>query len=78
MPNLLEMSAQYREAGTACRGRMREKRKRLQSGGCGFYEELELKRSITMLTAMSRDCMETSKYLKDYCERREKREQAGK
>ena len=75
MSELMEMSAQYRETGIACRGRMKEKRRRLQSGKCGFYEELELKRSITMLTAMSRDCMEIAKYLKDYCERRDRREQ---
>ena len=69
MSDLLELSAQYRETGLACRARLRERRQRL-SKSCGMVEELELRQQITMLTAMSRDCIAISNYLKDYYGRR--------
>ena len=53
MSDLLELSAQYRETGRACRSSMHRLRDRLAEGGCGCMEEFELKRQITMLTAMS-------------------------
>ncbi len=72
MSDLLELAAQYREAGLVCRGRLKEYKKRLSGGQCGFLEQLELKQGITMLTAMSRDCIEISNFLFDYYERRKK------
>ena len=70
MSDLLELSAQYRETGRACRSSMHRLRDRLAEGGCGCMEEFELKRQITMLTAMSRDCIAIANYLTDYYERR--------
>ena len=71
MSDLLELSAQYRETGLACRAKLREQKARL-SKGCGWVQELELRQQITMLTAMSRDCIAISNYLKDYHERRKR------
>lgn len=69
MSDLLELSSQYRETGLACREKMRARRREL-ARGCGCMEELELRRQITMLAAMSRDCIAISNYLKNYYERR--------
>ena len=70
MADILELSAQYRTVGIKCRKRLLELEKMLNDNDfdCSEYE---LKREITMLTAMSRDCIATSNYLKAYFERRE-------
>lgn len=76
MSDLLELSAQYRETGLACRVSLREQKRKLGEAG-SLTQELELKQRITMLTAMSRDCIAISNYLKDYYERRKRHGQEG-
>ncbi|MEA4896039.1 MAG: hypothetical protein VB064_12395 [Oscillospiraceae bacterium] len=77
MADMLELSAQYRAVGISCRRRQLELEKQL---GSDIQErnEYELKREITMLTAMSRDCIATSNYLRAYFERREHLERLRK
>lgn len=73
MADLLELSEQYRDVGRRCRQRLLELEKRLEREAgelCCFG----IRREITMLTAMSRDCVETANYLKAYFERRERLE----
>lgn len=77
MSDLLELSRQYRQSGLACRVRLRELKNRRGGGNCSFLEELEISRSITMLTAMSRDCIAISNYLRDYYERRQRHDGTG-
>ncbi|NLH01258.1 MAG: hypothetical protein GX488_05060 [Clostridiales bacterium] len=73
MADILELSVQYRVIGTECRKKLLELENALNSGE--FCEnEYELKRRITMLTAMSRDCIATSNYLRAYSERRDRLE----
>lgn len=81
MADMLELSTQYRAVGIGCRSRLLELERLLR---CGEFDcsEYELKREITMLTAMSRDCIATSNYLRAYFERREhlerlRRQKAG-
>ncbi len=81
MANMLELSVEYRAVGIRCRKRLLELEKQLRDDN-PEYNEYELKREITMLTAMSRDCIATSNYLRAYFERREhleklRRQQAG-
>lgn len=81
MADMLELSAQYRAVGVNCRKKLLETERLLRDNNCE-YNEYELKREITMLTAMSRDCIATSNYLKAYFERREyleglRRQEAG-
>lgn len=77
MANMLELSVQYRAVGIRCRKRLLELEKRLRDEdfGCSEYE---LKREITMLTAMTRDCIATSNYLRTYFERRQQLERIRK
>jgi hypothetical protein len=70
MADMLELSNQYRAVGISCRRRLLELEKLLREN-CSECNEYELKREITMLTAMSRDCITTSNYLRAYFERRE-------
>ncbi len=70
MADMLELSTQYRSIGISCRRRLLEL-ERLRRDNSPEYNEYELKREITMLTAMSRDCIATSNYLRAYFERRE-------
>lgn len=73
MSDILELAAQYRYTGAACREKLRRAQRAL--GECGdFSEELRLRRDITMLTAMSRDCTATANYLRGYAERRDRLE----
>lgn len=73
MANIMELSTQYRIAGTACKEKLRRAQRMLAI--CeSFEEEMELRREITMLTAMSRDCTATANYLRTYAERRERLE----
>lgn len=81
MADMLELSVEYRAVGIRCRKRLLELEKQLRDDN-PEYNEYELKREITMLTAMSRDCIATSNYLRAYFERREhleklRRQQAG-
>ena len=72
MSDILEMSQQYRISGIACKEKLTELRSRLEEETLSPSDEIELKRSITLLTAMSRECLATSNYLKLYFERRER------
>lgn len=81
MSDILELSAQYKISGVACRDKLKEINARLDRGPLRPGEAIELRRRKTMLTAMARDCIATSNYLKNYHERRERlealRRQAG-
>ncbi|MBP8640556.1 MAG: hypothetical protein KBI01_06620 [Oscillospiraceae bacterium] len=77
MADMLELSAQYRTVGINCRKRVNELDRLLRENN-SYINEYELKREITMLTAMWRDCIATSKYLKAYFERREHLERLRK
>ena len=77
MADMLELSAQYRAVGLGCRRRLMELERMLRSKDFDS-SEYELKREITMLTAMSRDCIATSNYLEAYFERREHLERLRK
>lgn len=70
MADMLELSAQYRTVGANCRKKLLEMERLLRDNNCEC-NEYELKRKITMLTAMTRDCIATANYLKAYFERRE-------
>lgn len=73
MADILELSIQYRSTGAACREKLRRTQRALAE--CGdFSQEIKLRRDITMLTAMSRDCTETANYLRGYAERRDRLE----
>lgn len=74
MSDILELSVQYRKSGTACREKLKEVNARLEKGRLRPEETIELRRRKTMLTAMSRDCIATSNYLKSYYERRKQLE----
>ena len=73
MADILELSVQYRSTGAACREKLRRTQRALNECG-SMAEELKLRRDITMLTAMSRDCTETANYLRGYAERRDRLE----
>lgn len=81
MPDILELSAQYRNSGLSCRKKLKEMNARLKNDRLRPEEAIELRRNITMLTAMTRDCIAISNYLRQYHERRErletKRQQTG-
>lgn len=74
MSNILDMSAQYRCSGNACRAKLKEVSLRLERGGLRPSEMIELRRRKTMLSAMTRECIATANYLEHYHERREKLE----
>ncbi|MEF9970992.1 MAG: hypothetical protein RRY47_02090 [Oscillospiraceae bacterium] len=78
MADILELAAQYRVSGIACRNRLFELRHMLHREDFSMLDEFELRREITLLTAMSRDCIATSNYLKLYFERRERIERIRK
>ncbi len=73
MADMMELSVQYRAVGIKCRKRLTELEKLLRDDDFS-RSEYELKREITMLTAMTRDCIATSNYLKSYFERRQQLE----
>lgn len=77
MADMLELSNQYRVVGANCRKKLFELEGLLHGNNCD-HNEYELKREITMLTAMCRDCIATSNYLKAYFERREHLERLRK
>lgn len=72
MSDILQLSAQYRVSGMACRKRLAELKRRLEDEDLSANDQIELRRKITMLTAMSRDCLATSNYLRKYYEGRER------
>ncbi|NLW65213.1 MAG: hypothetical protein GXY26_03130 [Clostridiales bacterium] len=78
MADILELSVQYRNSGIACKYKLVELRRRADSEDLTFEEKVEVKRQITMLTAMSRDCIAISNYLRTYSERRDRLEQLRK
>jgi hypothetical protein len=71
MADLLELSEQYRDSGIACRNALKLMKRRLEED-CLLRPEdiIELRRRITVVTAMSRECIEISEYLKKYHGRR--------
>lgn len=70
MADILELSAQYRTTGTACREKLRRMQRALDT--CtDLAQGIKLRRDITILTAMYRDCTATANYLRSYVERRE-------
>ncbi|NCB73441.1 MAG: hypothetical protein EOM51_01660 [Clostridia bacterium] len=73
MADMMELSVQYRTVGIKCRKRLTELERLLRDDDFSL-NEYELKREITMLTAMTRDCIATSNYLKSYFERRQQLE----
>ena len=77
MADMLELSVQYRTVGIKCRKRLLELEKLIRDDDFS-RSEYELKREITMLTAMTRDCIATSNYLKSYFERRQQLEKLRK
>lgn len=75
MATILELSAQYRKCGIECKYALCMMKQKLENKEFDDMDEVEVRRRITMLTAMSRDCIATSNYLKKYSERRMKLEQ---
>ena len=79
MADIIELSVQYRNSGMSCKYKLIELRNRLDNEDLPFKEKVEVKRQITMLTAMSRDCIAISNYyLRAYSERRDRLEQLRK
>jgi len=70
---LQELSREYRESGEAVGRRARELEKRLSAGGLTQTEALELRRRIRLLSAMARDTIATSRYLRRYDRKGERR-----
>ena len=74
MADILELSEQYRVSGIACRQRLQQLKAELDGDDLSFEEEIVLRRRITILTAMTRQCLETANYLEQYYERRKRLE----
>lgn len=72
MADLMILSEEYRSIGQTCRIRLKELKIQLEEGDFLGDEVYELRHRITMLTAMSRDCVATANFLKAYYERRER------
>lgn len=72
MTDLLELSVQYRCSAASCRFKAKELTASLNSGELNMEKEIAIKREITMLTAMNRDCVAISNYLKKYFEGRQR------
>jgi len=63
---LIELSAQYRESGEACRRRVNELGARLREDSLSEMEKLLLRRRIAILTSMANDAMALSSYMAGY------------
>lgn len=72
MADLLMLSKEYRNIGQTCRIRLKELKNRLDEEDFAGDDIYDLRHRITMLTAMSRDCIATANFLKEYHERRER------
>ena len=70
MANLIELAAEYRVCGLACKDALKKLSVRLHSDDLRAEEAIEIRRRITLVTAMARECLATSNYLKKYDERR--------
>lgn len=66
---LLELSAQYRESGEACRTRANELSGLLREGELSEMQKLLLRRRITILTSMARDTLGLANYMAGYYRR---------
>lgn len=75
MTDILELSKQYRKCGSECKCALSMMREKLSNREFNDMDEVEVRRRITILTAMSRDCTATANYLKTYYERRQELEQ---
>jgi hypothetical protein len=76
MADMLELSMQYRISGLACKSKLSQLKTELGKENLPMSEELLLRREITLLTAMARECIETSLYLQHYFERRQRLERS--
>lgn len=63
---LYELAVEYRESGERCRRRVRELQDELDREAMGETERLLLRRRISVLSAMERDAIATSRYLEHY------------
>lgn len=63
---LLELSAEYREIGEKCRLRLAEQRALLASCALSDAEHALAARRVTLLTAIVRESIATSIYLRNY------------
>jgi len=70
MADLIELAAEYRVCGLACKEALKKLSVRLHSENLREEETIEIRRRITLVTAMARECLATSNYLKKYDERR--------
>ena len=75
MADLIELAAEYRVCGLACKEVLKKLSVRLCSENLREEETIEIRRRITLVTAMARECLATSNYLKKYDERRRVLEQ---
>lgn len=64
--NLQELSKEYRQSGEVCYDRVKELKKKLSNCTESETVKLQLRREITILTSMARDCVATSNYLANY------------
>lgn len=72
MTDLLELSIQYRSSAALCKAKTREIKALMDLGGLDNEREITLRREVTLLTAMTRECVATANYLKNYFERRQR------
>ena len=63
---LIELSAQYRESGEACKRRGNELGKRLKGKNLSEMEKLLLRRRITILNSMASDTLALANYMANY------------
>lgn len=71
MTDLIELAAEYRKCGVACKKTLATLAERLKKENLKPEEEIETRRRITLVTAMARECLATSNYLVKYYERRQ-------
>jgi len=64
--NLSELSDEYRESGEKCRVRSAELQKLLRTKEMSETERLILRRRIYIISAMARESIATSNYLRGY------------
>ncbi|MDR0951464.1 MAG: hypothetical protein LBM18_00875 [Oscillospiraceae bacterium] len=74
MAELIDLAVEYRASGERCKSVLRQLKSRLKNGQLRSEEELELRRRITLVTAMARECLATANYLRRYHERRQSNE----
>ena len=63
---LIELSAQYRESGEACKRRASELGRLLSEKNLSEMEKLLLRRRITILSSMAADTLALAGYMANY------------